>query len=234
MALLLPPFRGGEVGRATLHVPGQRERRAAHLRERPARLDPDVDVDPARARCLRPADQPDRLERLARDQRHLADLRPLHARDRVQVDAQLVGMVEVLGADRVRVEVDAAEVVDPGQAGRVVDDDLVGGPPRREGQGRRPDELGDVLGCPLLEERLAGRAIDEALERHRPPAGAAQRPIRDRDVVLDEVELGVARLREVDLARVRDRHLAAVEGEGFLLGRHAQDSTPRQAGATGR
>ena len=100
-----------------------------------------------------------------------------HAGHRVEVDAQLVGMVEVLGADRVRVEVDAAEVVDPGEAGRVVDDDLVGGPARREGQGRRPDELGQVLRRPLLEERLAGGAVDEPLERHRPAAGAAQRPV---------------------------------------------------------
>ena len=134
-----------------------------------------------------------------------------HARDRVEVDPQLVGMVEVLGADRVRVEVDAAEVGDPGQAGRVVDDDLVGGPAGREGQGRRPDELGHVLRRPLLEERLPGGAVDEPLERHRPPAGAAQRPVGDRQVVLDEVELGVAGLREVDLARVRDRDLAPVD-----------------------
>ena len=179
-------------------------------------------------------DQPDRLERLARDERHLADLRPLHARDRVEVDPQLVGMIEVLGADRVRVEVDAAEVVDPGKARCVVDDDLVRCPPRREGQGRRPDELRDVLGCSLLEERLAGCAIHEPLEGHRPPARSAQRSLGDCLVVLDEVELGVARLREVHLARVRDRHLAPVDGEDLLLGRHAQDSTPRQADATGR
>ena len=58
---------------------------------------------------------------------------------RVEVDPQLVGMVEVLGADRVRVEVDAAEVDDPGEPGGVVDDDLVGGPPGRERERRRPD-----------------------------------------------------------------------------------------------
>ena len=63
-----------------------------------------------------------------------------------------------------------------------------------------PDPLGPVLGRPLLEERLARGAVDEPLERHRPAAGAAQRPVGDREVVLDEVELRVAGLREVDLA----------------------------------
>ena len=45
--------------------------------------------------------QPDRLERLLRDHRHVADLRP-RARPGtgIEVDAQLVGVVEVVGADR--------------------------------------------------------------------------------------------------------------------------------------
>ena len=44
--------------------------------ERPARLDPHVDVDAARARRLGPADEPEVVEHLARDQRDRADLRP--------------------------------------------------------------------------------------------------------------------------------------------------------------
>ena len=81
-----------------------------------------------------------------RDERDLADLRPLDARHRVEVDPQLVGMVEVLGPDRVRVQVDAAEVVDPGEPGRVVDDDLVGRPAGRERQ--RRDRAASRAGCP--------------------------------------------------------------------------------------
>ena len=111
-------------------------------------------------------------------------------------------MVEVVGADRVRVEVDAAEVDDPGEAGRVVDDDLVGGPPRRERQRRRPDPVGPVVRGALLEERLLLGAVDEALERHRPAADAGQRAVGDREVVADEVELRVAGLREVDLVGI--------------------------------
>ena len=183
---------------------------------------------PARAGRLRPADQPDRLERLARGQRHQPDVRPGDARDRVEVHPQLVGMIEVLGPDRVRVEVDAAEVGDPGEPGRVVDDDLVGGPPGREGQGGGPDELGQVLGRPLLEERLPGGAVHEPLQRHRPTTGAAQRPVRDGQVVLHEVELGVTRLREVDLPRIGDRDLVPVDPEDLLLRSHV-DTIPSTA-----
>ncbi len=70
-----------------------------------------------------------------------------HARDGVEVDAQLVGVVEVVGAHGVRVEVDAAEVDDPGQAGRVVEDDLVGRPPGRERQLGGPDPVGRLSGA---------------------------------------------------------------------------------------
>ena len=139
-------------------------------------------------------------------------------------------MVEVLGPDRVRVEVDAAEVGDPGQPGRVVDDDLVGGPAGRERQRRGPDEVGHVLRRPLLEERLPGGAVDEPLERHRPAAGAAQRAVGDGQVVVDEVELRVAGLREVDLPRVRDRDLAPVDPEDLLFRRHADTIHRRRRG----
>ena len=146
--------------------------------------EPDVFGQPTR---------PDVLERLLAGHRHVADLRPLDAGDRVEVDAQLVGMVEVVGADGVGVEVDAAEVDDPDQGRRVVDDDLVGGPARRERQLGGPDPVGRVVGRPLLEERLLGDPVDEPLERHRPAADAGQRPVGDGEVVLDEVELRVAR-----------------------------------------
>ena len=161
-------------------------------------------------------------------ERHVADLRPRHARHRVEVDPQLVGVVEVVGADRVRVEVDAAEVGDPREPRRVVEDDLVGGASRRERQLRGPDPVRAVVRGALLEERLAGGAVDEALQRHRPAADPAQRPVGDREVVLDEVELRVAGLREVDLGRVRDRDLAAADLEDLLRRRHGRHDTARQ------
>ena len=165
-----------------------------------------------------PTDSRDSL----RDHGDVADLRPADAGHRVEVDAQLVGMVEVVGPDRVRVEVDAAEVDDPGEACRVVDDDLVGGTAGREGQRHRPQPLGPVLGRPLLEEGLARGAVDEALQRHRPPTGAGEGARGDREVVADEVELRRPDRLEEDLARVRDHDLAIAEPEDLLLLRHAR------------
>ena len=138
-------------------------------------------------------------------------------------------MVEVVGADGMGVEVDAAEVDDPGQGRGVVDHDLVGGPPGRERQLGGADPVGRVVGRALLEERLLRDAVDEALERHRPAADAGQRAVGDGEVVLDEVELGVAGVWEVDLLRVRDRDLATVDLEDLLGRRHDRHDTPRQA-----
>ena len=47
VTLLLPPFRTGESRRAPLDCARQRERRAAHLAEGPARFDPHIDVHSA-------------------------------------------------------------------------------------------------------------------------------------------------------------------------------------------
>ncbi len=73
-------------------------------------------------------------------------------------------MVEVGGADGVGVELDAAEVDDPGEGGGVVDDDLFGGAAGGEGEGDGADEVGEVVGGALLVEGLAVGAVDEALE----------------------------------------------------------------------
>ena len=59
-------------------------------------------------------------------QRHTADVVPRHAWHGIQVDAQLVGVVQVIGARRMGVEVDAAQVDDPGQLRGIPQDDLVG------------------------------------------------------------------------------------------------------------
>ena len=63
--LLLPPLAGGVLRQAPLDLARQRKGRAADLDVVPARLDPDVDVDAARARGLRIADQSVLLEDVA-------------------------------------------------------------------------------------------------------------------------------------------------------------------------
>ncbi len=53
---------------------------------------------------------------------------PGHAGDRIEVDPQLVGMIEIVCANRMRVQVDAAQVDDPGQLSGVAQHDLVSRP----------------------------------------------------------------------------------------------------------
>ena len=128
---------------------------------------------------LGPRRQPVVLEHLAGDQRHLDDLPPVDPGHRVEVDPQLVGMVEVVGAHRMRIEVDAAEVDRPDQAGGVVDDRFLGRRARRVLQLGDIDAVGPFLRGALLEHGLLGDALDEPLEDHRPVGHAAQRSVGD-------------------------------------------------------
>jgi hypothetical protein len=125
VALLLPPFAGGKRRRAALDLTGERQCGPPDLVEAPARLDPYVDVKPSGPGGLGPAGEPEVTERTLDHLRHLAYLLPLDARDGIEVDPQLVGMVQVLGADRMRVQLEAGEVAQPGQRRRVPRHDLV-------------------------------------------------------------------------------------------------------------
>jgi hypothetical protein len=156
---------------------------------------------------------------------HVFERDPRH---RVEVDAKLVGVLEVVGADRVRVEVDAAEVDDPEQLRGVAHDDLARGAPRRELQLDRLDPVRVLLGSALLEERLGVGAVDVALQDDRPAGDPAKRAVGDREVVPREVELRVARLREEDLLGIRDDDLAAGGLENHLgVLRHAESLRAR-------
>ena len=70
-------------------------------------------------------------------------------------------------------------------------------------------QSGAFFGNALLEEELAGDAVDEALHRPGALAELVDGGILDGEVVLGEVELGEARLREEHLARVGEADLAA-------------------------
>ena len=78
-----------------------------------------------------------------------ADLGPLHARHRIEVDAQLVGMLEVLGAHRVRVQLQAGEVREPGERRGVARHDLLGRAP----DGKRSSTV-SIQGGRLLGARF--------------------------------------------------------------------------------
>ena len=220
LPLLLPPPARGQLGRPVLHLARHRLGGQPHVAVGPVRLDPGVDVEAARAGGLRPRGEPVVLQHLLGHQGDLDDLPPVDAGHRVEVDAQLVGVVEVLGQHRMRVEVDAAEVDHPGQRGGVADHHLLGRAARGVVQLRHLDPVGPARRCPLLEERLLVDALHEALEDHRPAGDPAQRAVRHREVVVDQVELGVPARREDHLVRVGDRHLTPGDLQ-HRRGRHA-------------
>jgi len=227
--LLLPPLGGGDLGSPSLHLPREGDRGPAHLGVGPAPLDPAVDVEAPRAGGLRPAREAVVFQHLPCDQGNLADLGPGDGRHRVEVDPELVGVVEVVRPHRVRVEVDAAQIDDPEQLCRVPDHDLLGGAAGGEAQLDGLDPFRPRLGRALLKEGLAAGALDEALERHRPPVDPANRALGDGRVVVDELELGVPGLGKEDLARVGDDDLAAPDLQDLDLVRHANDSNSERA-----
>ena len=79
-ALLLPPGRGDQLGAAALELAGGRDRRAPHVVGVPARLEPDVDVQPAVPGRLRVADDPELVEEPAHLGRRRAHLLEADAR----------------------------------------------------------------------------------------------------------------------------------------------------------
>jgi hypothetical protein len=70
-----------------------------------------------------------------------------------------------------------------------------------------------------LEERTASGAAREALEEARTAVGGYCEQIGDFEVVLDELELGCANLREDDLVGVRDRDASPGGFYGELFAR---------------
>ena len=172
VALLLPPLAGRER-RARAARPRARARaRRAGPRRTSTRLDAHVDVDAARSRRLRPADEPEVGERGLHDARDLAQLVPGDAGHRIEIDAQLVGVIEILGAHRVRVQLEAGEVGHPRQRGRVARHDLLRGAAGRKAAAPRPRPTAAATAA-----RASGR---RTRRRCRSGSGRARSAVRPR------------------------------------------------------
>jgi hypothetical protein len=159
------------------------------------------------------------FEDLAGDDGDAADVVPGDAGARVEIDAELVGVVEVGGEDRVRVELHAAEVDDPKEAGGVVDDDLFGGAAGGEAK-RDGAEVGwEIGGGALLVEGLGFCAVDEALEDDGAVLNALQGSGRYGEEVTGDVELGeLDLLGEVELGGAGDADVMPVYSENLGFG----------------
>ena len=157
-----------------------------------------------------------RFEHGAHLERDAPDVFPTDIGARIQIDAQLIGVIEIGAAHGVRMQFDTAEVHDPGQRRRVVDHQLLCRAPRGERQHRRNQPFGPLFWGALLIEGWRVGAVDEALEHDRPLANAEQRALGDAQIIAHDVQLGEPHLlREVQLARVRDGHRVAVDRQLF-------------------
>ena len=153
------------------------------------------------------------VEHLAHGERHLATSAERDARPGVEVDAQLVGMVEVLAPHRPGVPVDHAQVDPPHEMRGVVGHELARVTAAGESDGGRLQPLRRSVGNALLKERLAGDAVHPALHHGRALAQAAHDRLLALDVVVDEVDLRQPHLREEQLVRVAHAQLVAAHVE---------------------
>ena len=144
---------------------------------------------------------------------------------RVEVDAQLVGMLHVGGPDRPWVEGDRAQLRRPDDRRRGMRADLVRRPARGEGDPSGADPVRRPGGDALLVEGLALEPLagaqprtgdhspGPALQRGRPVAQRMDHDLAHRHVVVDDLELGdrsARRVGEVRLGRIAHPDLMAV------------------------
>ena len=145
--------------------------------------------------------------------------REVGARLRVEVEAQLVGVLGVGGEVRPDVEAEAAEVGRPHDVRDVADHQRTRRCAVHRADRRRLQPVGGCVRDALLEEAGPVGAVAEALQQNGTTLHRPENLLVDRQVVVDEVELGLAALREVDLVRVGDLDLAARNLEHQLFSR---------------
>src|SRR6266404_2953280 len=107
-----------------------------------------------------------------RDRAHVG---PTDAGARIEIDSQLVRMIEIAGAHRMRMQLDATEIDDPRKPRRVIDNDFFRSASRRERERYRSQPRGALRWCALLIERLTFGAIDVSLEDKRTVSDSGER-----------------------------------------------------------
>ena len=113
-------------------------------------------------------------------------------------------------------QLDAAQIDDPGKSGRIIHHELFGGPSGRKRQSDRMQPSGPVGGCAFLVKGLSFSAVYEALENQRAITDAAQRTLRYRQVIAYEIKFRELRLfRKIWLVRVRNADLPALNRQQF-------------------
>ena len=154
---------------------------------------------------------------MAHENGRFADRGPGNAWARIEIDAQLVRMIQIIAAHRVWVEVDAAQVDHPRKLGEIRDDDLVGGAARGKRQLHRLYPIGPLVGSAFLEEELAFRAVHVAFQNDGPVSNPAERSFTDFEIIVNELELAEPCRRKIELGRIRDLHVLSGDGQDLRL-----------------
>jgi len=79
-----------------------------------------------------PTAEPHLFEQRLHFESYAAHIIPTHTRDRIEINPQFIGVLKIAGADWMRVQFDATQIDDPGEPGRIIDDDFLRGSARRE------------------------------------------------------------------------------------------------------
>ena len=161
-------------------------------------------MDAAVAGRLGPARVADLGERLTHDRGDRLRVGEVRAGLRVDVDAQLVWMLGIGTPRGPRVKVDHREVRGPGDLGDLGHAELVGMPAGGKRDAGRLDPLRTLLGHALLVDLLPVDPVGKAAHLRRPVVERADDALADRQVVVDEVALRVARRGKQHLVGVRD------------------------------
>ena len=142
-------------------------------------------------------------------------MRPRIACARVEADEHVVRPLDLVHAAVPRVQVDAAEVGDPGEAGRVRHHREVRGasaPGKPDVDGLEPVRV--RVRNALLVEEVALDAVRIAEHLHRPPRDVRKQELREVDVVVDEVTLGEPALGKEDLVELGELDVVAADSHG--------------------
>ena len=83
-----------------------------------------------------------RRERSSQHVRDRANVGKRHAAHRIEIDAQLIRMIEIVGANRMRMQLEAGKVCHPDERRRVARDDFFGNPAGRKAQRDDIDPVG--------------------------------------------------------------------------------------------
>ncbi len=182
----------------------------------PCSLEPDVDVNAAVARRLRPAGEPQLIEKFVDGCSDVPGCLEVVAVGGVEIDAQLVGVGEIIRPGIPRVQVDAVHLRHPHDVPLVYRGEHLPRPRRRKGD---VDQTGRILRA-FDEERPVIDTLVPALEESRPVVDPAQCPGCAHDEMLDDIELRPPLLGEQHFVRTADPDLVATCLNAGLGRRH--------------